>query len=417
MNTRYGKITVLFFTALLIHACDAFEDAADTNKVEYITINLKTSLLIPDLEDFSHLKVTLNNYDEGIVIEKPFVRDLSIGNLIPGIYDILISGRAENASGEAYLMSGSLEKKALLTDGEDIPISADGINVKPLIFKEIYYCGSRTPSNASWFRDQFYEIYNNSLDVIYLDGLYFANLFPAATTTTLPRWPEADGNRYVYAERIWKVPGEGTDYPLEPGESFVISQFAANQQLDIYNPNSPVNCHSSDFEFNMNNANFPDQPAYDMTHVFYNGKAIMGSVPQYLTSVFGGAYVIFRVPEGEAYDPANNPELQTKNLVSGSTVYGKVPVAYVLDGVEAVRNDADAQNKRMPAILDAGITTVGESYIGQSVARKCIGQNPDGTPILQDTNNSTADFDRNLIPQFRRYGSKMPRWNHTLSGN
>ncbi|MDR0658901.1 MAG: DUF4876 domain-containing protein [Mediterranea sp.] len=415
MNTRYSKITFLFFTALLICACNAFEDAADTNKVEYITINLKTDLLIPDLEDFSNLKVTLNNYDEGIVTERPFVRNLAIDSLIPGIYDVLISGRAENASGEAFLMSGSLEKKALLTDGEDILISADGVNVKPLVFKEIYYCGSKTLSNTNWFRDQFYEIYNNSLDVIYLDGLYFANLFPPAATAALPIWPEADGNKYVYAERIWKVPGNGTDYPLEPGESFVISQFAANQQLAIYNPNSPVNCYSSDFEFNMDNANFPDQPADDMLHVFYNGKAIKGSVPQYLTSVFGGAYVIFRVPEGETYDPVNNPELQTKNLASGSTVYGKIPIAYVLDGVEAVHNDAYAQYKRMPAILDAGITTVGNTYVGQSVARKCIGQNPDETPVLQDTNNSTEDFDRNLVPQFRRYGSKMPRWNHTLS--
>ncbi|MDR1370490.1 MAG: DUF4876 domain-containing protein [Dysgonamonadaceae bacterium] len=416
MKTKYSKISLLLFAALLIHACTAFEDAADVKKIEYITINLKTNFEIQGLENFSNLKVTLNNYDEGIVIEKPFARDLSIGNLIPGIYDILISGRAEDVFGESFLMSGSLEKKALLADGENILILADGVNVKPLIFKEIYYCGSKTPSNTNWFRDQFYEIYNNSLDVIYLDGLYFANLYPIAATATLPIWPETDGNKYVYADRIWKVPGNGTDYPLAPGESFVISQFAANQQLDIYNPKSPVNCYSSEFEFNMNNANFPNQPAYDMLHVFYNGKADMTGV-QYLTSVFGGAYVIFRVPEGEIYDPENNPELQTKNLASGSTIYGKIPVAYVLDGVEAVDNDAKAQYKRMPALLDQGVTTVGDTYIGQSVARKRIGQNPDGTPVLQDTNNSTEDFDRNLIPQFRRYDSKMPGWNHTLSGN
>jgi hypothetical protein len=416
MKAKYIKIAFLFLTAGLIHACTAFEDAATVKKVEYITINLKTDFLISGLEDFSNLKVTLNNYDEGIVIEKPFARDLSIGNLIPGIYDILIAGRAEDASGEAFLMSGSIEKKALLTNGEDVSITADGVNVKPLVFKEIYYCGSKTPSNTNWFRDQFYEIYNNSLDVIYLDGLYFANLYPTTATATLPIWPETDGNNYVYADRIWKIPGNGTNYPLAPGESFVISQFAANQQLDIYNPNSPINCYSSEFEFNMNNANFPDQPAYDMVHVFYNGKEIMGSMPQYLTTVFGGVYVIFRVPEGETYDPVNNPDMQTKNLAGGSTVYGKIPVAYVLDGVEAVDNDAKAQYKRMPAILDAGATTVGNTYIGQSVARKCIGPNPDGTPILQDTNNSTEDFDRNLLPLFRRHNSKMPSWNHTLSG-
>jgi len=413
MKTKYYKIALLLFAALSIHACTAFEDASNAKKIKPITINLQTDFVIQGLEDFSDLKVTLNNYDEGIVVEKPFAPDLSIGNLIPGIYDILISGRAKDASGESFLMSGSLVKKSLLIDGEEIQISADGVIVQPLIFKEIYYCGSKTPSGTSWFRDQFYEIYNNSLDVIYLDGLYFADLFPLTATETLPIWPETDGNKYVYADRIWKIPGNGTDYPLLPGESFVIAQFAANQQLDIYNPNSPINCFPAEFEFNMNNPNFPDQPAVDMIHVFYNGKADMTGL-QYLTSVFGGVYVIFRVPEGENYDPVNNPELQTKNLASGTTIYGKIPITYVLDGVEAVDNDAKAQFKRMPAIIDAGATTVGNTYIGVGVARKCIGQNPDGTPILQDTNNSTADFDRGLIPQFRRYGSKMPSWNHTL---
>ena len=42
----------------------------------------------------------------------------------------------------------------------------------------------------------------------------------------------------------------------------------------------------------------------------------MGSIPQYLTSVFGGAYVIFRVPEGEAWDPVNDENMKTTDPVS-----------------------------------------------------------------------------------------------------
>ena len=414
MKTKYYKITLLLFTVLAMNACNTFNDAADAEKVEPLTINLKMDFAIQGLADYSKMKVTLNNYDEGLVIEKPFEPNMSIGGLIPGIYDVLVSGRANDQTGESFLISGSLEKKAILIDGEEFVITVDGVQVKPLIFSEIYYCGSKTPSGTNWFRDQFYEIYNNFYDVLYLDGIYFAQLFPTNATQTLPLWPEADGNKYVYAANIWKIPGNGTDYPLAPGESFVISQFAANHQLEIYNPASPVNCFPSEFEFNMNNQNFPDQPAYDMIHVFNNGKADMVGI-QYLTPVFGSVYVIFRVPQGEVYDPVNNLNLQTRNLAGTSaTLYGKIPISYVLDGVEAADNEQMGQYKRMPAILDAGFVTVGDTYIGQSVARKCIGQNPDGTPILQDTNNSTEDFDRNLVPKFRRYGSKMPSWNHTL---
>lgn len=60
------------------------------------------------------------------------------------------------------------------------------------------------------------------------------------------------------------------------------------------------------------------------------------------------------------------------------------------------------------------MTWVGGSYVGKSVARKMIGTRPDGSPIFQDTNNSTQDFEIQDTPQLRRYGVKMPAWNHLL---
>jgi hypothetical protein len=294
----------------------------------------------------------------------------------------------------------------------------------PLIFKEIYYCGSRPEKGGVYFRDQFYEIYNNSADILYLDGIYFANLTPGTATTKLPIWPEADGNNYAYGERVWKFPGNGTEYPLAPGESCIISQFAANHQLDIYNPQSPIDGSSSEFEFNMNNPNFPDQAAYDMQHVFYQGKAEMGSIPQYLTSVFGGAYVIFRVPEGEAWDPVNDENMKTTDLSkpNSNVYYAKIPIKYVLDAVEAVNNESKMNAKRVPGVLDAGITWVGATYCGLGIARK-LSTDEEGNPIIreetgtyiyQDTNNSTDDFERGVVPVMRRNGAKMPSWNHTL---
>ncbi|MCI1648734.1 MAG: DUF4876 domain-containing protein [Bacteroides sp.] len=414
-SIKYFILSVCL-AGILLASCDSFNDATDAGKVAYVSVKIKTNLQLEGLTDFSDLKVELKNYDEGATITKPFATELTVDSIIPGIWDVFLSGRVKNNKGESFLMNGSLSREVILKD-RSLEMKANSMAVTPLVFSEIYYSGSRTVKNTVWFRDQFYEIYNNSLDRIYLDGLYFATLVPTATSVKVATWPPEDGDNYVYADRVWKIPGNGTDYPLEPGESFVIAQFAANQQLDIYNPNSPVNCFSAEFEFNMNNPNFPDQPAVDMEHVFYYGKADMGTVPQYLTAVFGGAYIIFRPKEGDTYDPVNDKSMQTKDLsgnLSKNQVYAKVPISYVLDAVEAGRNEADIQRKRVPNILDIGMTYVGSTYIGQSVARKLVGTNEDGTPILEDTNNSTEDFDRNLVPQFRRYGSKMPAWNHTL---
>lgn len=398
--------------ASLLVSCESFSDALETKEMTPISITLRPKITLSGFDNTNGLKLILNNYVEGIRVEKELTSStVEIGDLIPGMYSIVISGKLKNKEGVSYYLNGSLVNHPILNNRATIDLPISGQKISPLIFKEIFYSGTAN----FYFRNQFYEIYNNSEDLHYLDGIYFAVLYPTKSTSTLPVWPQEDGDKYVYTERIWKFPGNGTTYPLKPGESCVISQFAANHKLDIYNPNSPVDCSSSEFEFNMNNPKFPDQPALDMEHVYFNGKADKGRAPQYLTSVFGGAYVIFKVPEGETYDPVNNPALQTKDRSSSSKkLYAKIPIEYVLDGVEAVDDETKVNAKRMPGVLDAGITTVGASYNSLGIARKKMGENPDGTPVLQDTNNSTEDFERGVVPMFRRYNAKMPSWNHTL---
>jgi hypothetical protein len=410
---NYLKLIIIatLFLGIFV-SCSSFNDILDTEKVELLQTKIKIKMELEGFDSPEGLSIVLMNYLENIRIEKEFSGlSVPLDSLIPGIYTITISGKAYNNQGQLYYLNGGLVNQPLIKNNETVEITVSGLKISPLVFKEIYYAGSA----PNYFRDQFYEIYNNSDSILYLDGIYFAALYPSAATENKPVWPASDENKYVYTDRLWKFPGTGNQYPLKPGECCVVSQFAANHQLNIYNPNSPVDCSSSEFEFNMNNKNFPDQPAYDMVHVFYNGSSAMGTVPQYLTSVFGGAYVIFKIPQGVSYDPVNDKSLQTRNLASSSTtLYAKIPIQYVLDCVEAGHNETMVKAKRMPVVLDAGMTYVGGTYNSLGVARKKIGENEDGTPILQDTNNSTDDFDRGLRPMLRRYGAKMPSWNHTL---
>ena len=153
-------------------------------------------------------------------------------------------------------------RQSIFQEGTSLKLTIKGLKISPLIFKEIYYACSNTPLKKSYIHDQFYEVYNNSSSILYLDGIYFANLYPDRSNTDIPLWPEEDGDDYIYALRVWKFPGSGSDYPLQPGESCVIAQFAVNHQLDIYNPNSPVNTTSADFEFYMNNDKMPNSSAW-----------------------------------------------------------------------------------------------------------------------------------------------------------
>ena len=54
---------------------------------------------------------------------------------------------------------------------------------------------------------------------------------------------------------------------------------------------------------------------------------------------------------------------------NSSTYYAKIPISYVLDAVECIDNATAVNAKRVPAALDAGMTYVGSTYCGLSVAR------------------------------------------------
>lgn len=423
MKNILTYISMLAITLLI--GCDSFQEMSGVTEVEPISVNVDMEITVENVAALKDLKVKFDNYDEDVHYVKEVTdNSVTVDGIIPGIYSVTVSGTAIDTEDSEYYINGNSVNEALFKDGETLNIKVQGLKVSPLIFKEIYYCGSRPAAGGIYYRDQFYEIYNNSAETMYLDGVYFANLTPNRATTKLPIWPESDGDNYAYGERVWRFPGNGTEYPLEPGESCIISQFAANHQLNIYNPQSPIDGSSSEFEFNMNNPNFPDQAAYDMEHVFYEGKAEMGSVPQYLTSIFGGAYVIFRVPEGENWDPVNDENMKTTDLSkpNSTTFFAKIPIKYVLDAVEAADNESMMNAKRVPGVLDAGITWVGATYCGLGITRK-LSTDDEGNPIIreetgayiyQDTNNSTDDFERGVVPVLRRHNAKMPSWNHML---
>jgi len=411
MNKIYSIVASVLLVFMTV-ACDSFNSALNVNDISTIKVEVKTVMSIQNVDSIEELKISFDNYAEDLHIVKTMSDSvITVEGLLPGLYSINISGKVKDAAGDEYYVNGSKINYAVVKDAEVVDISVSGLKISPLIFSEIFYAGT-TPY---YFRNQFYEIYNNSSNTIYLDGIYFANLYPTTATKTLPQWPTEDEGVYAHAERVWKFPGTGKDYPLKAGESVVVSQFAANHKLPAYCPASPVDCSSSEFEFNMNNPNYPDQPAVDMVHVFYNGSASKGTVPQYLTSVFGGAFVLLRIPEGVSWNPVTDLTMRTRDLPKTSTtLYAKIPIQYVLDAVEAGQNETMMAAKRVPGVLDAGMTYVGSTYNSLGVARKKIAVNSDGTPVLQDTNNSTDDFDRGVVPVFRRYDSKMPSWNHTL---
>lgn len=408
------SIYLLALVALMATSCTkAFDNLSDATEVAPITLKFNLNVEAEDLVGYD-LTLKLVNYDENLEYIVPATTTSIEAKVIPGIYTAVISGKgfSSNAEISEYLMNGSLVNEPLTTDGKTYNMTVKAGIKGNVIFKELYFCG--VPSY--YFRDQCYELYNNSNSVVYLDGLHLANLAPSTATTSLPTWEDGLEN-FVYAERVWKFPGNGTDYPLQPGESIIVAQHARNHQEA--NASSPVDLSGAEFEFYMGSTTYADMLAVNMDHVFYQGKADIGTVPQWLVSVFGGAYVIFKVPENETWDPVNT-DWAVQLGTTSTTRYAKIPVEYVWDAVELGNNESMVNAKRVPGLLDAGMSWVGNIYCGLSVGRY-IEKDADGNPktlnngsyIYVDTNNSTDDFERGLTPEqrMRRNGANIPSWN------
>lgn len=388
---------LLLFTAL---SCEQFQEVSKVDSVESLSTKISVNLKLGDAPKPEKISVKLINYTERYELTTTMTPDetIVVDDIIPGIYTITLTSEM-NLDGFTYNYSGNVVNKEIVADNREIKVEVGASKSGALLFKEIFYCGSKTPTGGSYFRDQFYEIYNNSEAQQNVRGLAIAILNPLTSTANLPVWGEPDADDYVYALQIWQVPDD-QDYPLQPGESIIIAQMADNHQKASLNPSSPVNLLSAEFETLVNTtAIILDNPAINMEMAFWPKPTA-----QWLTTVFGGAFVIW-FPQ-EPIDPTN-----TVSPVGSTAESIRIAIADVVDAVEIVKNENEMQLKRVPAVLDAGATTVGATYATQSIARKVKEINEEGRVILKDSNNSTEDFEVMDLPVIRRYGAKAPLWN------
>lgn len=395
---------MLFATMVFtIVSCDQYKDVSGLDKIEPLsaTVEINFDLGVAPTPDTLH--VQLMNFAERYVVNTTVNtgEKVVISDILPGIYTITVSSE-KSEDGFTYNYAGNAVNIGIVEDGENIKVDVGASRSGALVFKEVYYSGSRTITGGSYFRDQFYEIYNNSETVQNVRGLSIALINPLTATANRPVWPGSDADKYVYAINIWQVP-DTTDFPLNPGESIVIAQMGDNHKKENLNPNSPVNLLSAEFETLVRTtALIQDNAAINMTMAFWPSPT-----PQWLTTVFGGAFVLFFPTE-----PINpNSSTEVVSPVGLTTQNYRIPIDIVVDALENVGNPNQMELKRMPAVLDAGAATVDGTYVAKSVARKVKETLPDGRVILYDTNNSTNDFEVMDTPEIRRYNAKAPSWN------
>ncbi|WP_052670817.1 DUF4876 domain-containing protein [Draconibacterium sediminis] len=324
----------------------------------------------------------------------------AIFELVEGNYNFTTSFAVNGNDGEEYIFNGIISNYSLISESALTMNLILANNSGGFILKEIYYAGSRTPENNGYYEDQFHEIYNNSGDTLYADGLCIASLDPNSSSKQTS-WVDGNGellDRLPLIYQAWMVPGNGTDHPILPGESFIIAVDGIDHQTDENgNPNSPVNLGNADWETYMepSGKDLDASSVPNLTLVY----TTITTIQDWLVPVYGPAEVLFRLPENdwESYvSDANN--FMTKPGSTSSTEYLMIDKEFVIDAVECARLDRDERYQRLPVELDAGYTAIeAGSYSSLSVRRKAkmiIGNRV----IYKDTNNSTEDFLHDLTP-------------------
>lgn len=375
-----------------------------------ISINVKvdeTKLVSAGIPSPESYGVKISNFATGSVIETTTENGIATAtDIIPGVYTISVSA-SQNQGGFTYTIAGSESNVSLIADGAEVVVRVDAVKEAALVFKEIYYTGV-DPANF-YFRDQFYEIYNNSTEVVYADGLCIAEtVFANYDKSIIYEWPIENADQYVFARVIWQLPGDGKTYPVQPGESFVIAQWATNHKAENLSKGlSPVDLTGAEFEAieketTFNGILLTDNPAINMKKVVQAGYAM----PQWLTSVDGSRYVLFKPSK-----PLKNEDFITATNADYQGTAREIAISDVIDAVQAVNNESGMSVLGLPTALDAGAIWCSGSYVGESIARKIKETRPDGTKVYQDTNNTSNDFEVKKDPQLRRYGAKVPSWN------
>lgn len=419
-----------FVATLLFNSCS--DDDFGANAVQ--TINFTTKVKFDESFDASkfpiNAKTTLKNAQTGVTYEA-ITNDKGeaiFPQLTPGIYTANVVFSITPAQFEDLFgysadtednieFNGAAQNVAVNSSNISLEIELNSVkNIGGLILKQIYYGGSHIKEGAL-FRDQFLEIYNNSNEVIYADGLIFGQLFGAYSVENQPYsqpngqldWSIAEGNKegekantdFVYVANAIRVPGNGTTYPVQPGQSITIAQTAINHKgnytdangkvVEILKPELTVDLSNADFEVNMTEY-LGSQFSYDIQNPAVPDMDIVWWATNrdlVLDNLGRQAYILFRATDEEikGFGKVKNPNKKT------SLEYLQLPNKYILDGVETTQ---DMGSKLVPKKLqnkqDAGYAylTAG-SYSSTSIIRKTQ-KTINGRIILKDTNNSTNDF-------------------------
>ena len=433
---RWGNRIALFLTmaiAALFAACSE-SDAPEVSSAS-VKVNVKIDKTFEKAKA-QKVAITLRNTNTGkeTAYETTINGTVQLPNLPVDMYDITATYTLP--ASEYNEITGEKSTEDVLFSAASVglqlrPNEETAINLELLrasttddfVLKTIYYAGSDN-KKAAGEDDRFIEIYNNSSRTLYADSLCLAlttmnrygfladgkphpykdkNIYTTPSGTF--DWSKSEGmadveganSKYVYGDVVIMVPGSGKDYPIKPGESFIIAPFAQNykqpfttslgKQVTPEWPDSTLDLSKAEFD-----VVYPGYEELDNKSAV-NMVLIKKGSNKYMRPSRNGkeGYVLFRHPSPSKLPEYRRPFVDPKR--GSHFTYMQIPNASIIDAVEVINPNPDGyvSPKVFQKSLDASYAFSKPDYSFRCITRKVSRVN-DGRRILQDLNNSKLDF-------------------------
>lgn len=365
----------------------------------YTALNtLKVTAMYP--EGYSSFRragveVTAENVSNGYLFRGETSDDGSATITLPnGIYRVSVSDRIGTS-----IFNGASDRVRVCDGDVSIDLPLVYSKAGTLVIKEVYTGGcSKFPQEGTYQSDKYFIIHNNDSRTAYLDSLCFGTLFPWNSTSSNP-WsdnPAYTLDNVVIGQAIWQFGGDGTTFPLAPGEDAVVVLCGAIDHSMQY-PLS-VNLNNEDY-FVVYNLTYLTMTSYHPAPGDRIRQERIIGCPEYFgqakavtISMNSPTLVLFKA-EGMTIQEylSSNPQAQ---VPGGSEKVRPIPVEWVIDGMEAFNGASVSNSKRLSTKVDAGYVSFSEVYKGRTLMRRTdeAASAEKGYEVLMDTNNSTTDF-------------------------
>lgn len=392
MKTKLTFFLCICLTAAVAGSCVRVDGSDPYGKDLH---RLSVSLVLPESYggDLSGTEVSVVNVNDdssyGAVADASGVAVISLPN---GLYRVSVGALVE---GERF--NGS--RSGIVLNGQDV---SEVLNLKrsstsDIVIKEIYSGGCmKLPAEGTYQSDSYIVLHNNSEKTVYLDSLCFGTLDPY-NSNGISVWDEGIDFCPV-CQAIWQFPGDGKSFPLEKGHDAVIAVFGAIDHTAQYpmsvnlNREDVFTCYSPTYF--PNTAYHPAPGDKVRPERYLNVVIKTGQSNAYTFSISSPAVIFFKTRGMSAQEFVASPDNVVYKPGTSRERIVKVPVDWVLDGVEVFNGQSSVNKKRLGAEVDAGYVTLSNVHEGRSVMRLRNESRSEklGFEVLTDTNNSSYDF-------------------------